>query len=320
MSEGVGGLAIDLQDGTCSVVAAGENLLHREVWIRRNFEFLFHAPQAFLGNQLVDVKKNWCLDVPASDARDGLLLQSFPCHAGFNQLWHFSRDAQGFFSLQSTANPGKCLAAAGHVSQATCNPNQDNQKWFLRLLSGGVLRVQPKNPACLLLPTIGNPNPTALCNCIAEASARPPGFVGDGQPLRIGDCQVSPVEWVLGERTQVEGRISLYRDNNLAGDVLCVLQVTPTQYRLSRNVNCDDDEARSMKLENVKAGTVITLFDDTQCRPGRDDELTITVLRNIARYEFPTFERDYSDRFVRAVYRGDQDLDDAVSCIQIQQP
>jgi len=128
------------------------------------------------------------------------------------------------------------------------------------------------------------------------------------------------VEWVLGERTQVEGRISLYRDNNLAGDVLCVLQVTPTQYRLSRNVNCDDDEARSMKLENVKAGTVITLFDDTQCRPGRDDELTITVLRNIARYEFPTFERDYSDRFVRAVYRGDQDLDDAVSCIQIQQP
>lgn len=85
---------------------------------------------------------------------------------------------------------------------------------------------------------------------------------------------------------------------------------------LRRTHGWENDEARSLQLDRVRAGTVIRIFDDPG--GGRDDDYTVITVKSITnRYCIRTFERSWEDGTVRVQYRPDNGLDGKVSHVQV---
>lgn len=77
-----------------------------------------------------------------------------------------------------------------------------------------------------------------------------------------------------------------------------------------------NDEARSVKLLNVRQGCILSVFD----HPGgntNDDFCVITVKRSSPEYTVGTFERSYEDEYVHVSYARKNGLDGKVSRIRV---
>ena len=303
----------------------GAVLVNRARWERQNFEI--RVLSAFAGNRiLINEDRRHCLDVAGLSQDDTAPIQAFPCNSGPNQLWGLARQGDGFFTIRAQ-HSGKCLKSqtgigTRGVSQAACVGTQDQQKWHLQLTSTGRVRVQTKRGQCHLLPTPGSPNSRGFCECLDAPAS--------GQVLRVTSCSSSGDVWRLGEGRRAPGAITFFEDNGLGGDTLCGLSPAAGDYRFEQPGAraCENDEARSLLLYEVAGGTVIHVFDDGRCRT-TDDHTTITVKRRqasggvtvgVARYEIPSFERDFDDAFVNVDYKTSGNLDGKVSCVRIQTP
>lgn len=116
------------------------------------------------------------------------------------------------------------------------------------------------------------------------------------------------------------GGIYLYEATNAnkAQDAVCVFPANRGVVNRKAN-GCENDEAKSLILSGVAAGTRITLFD----HPGgsrSDDYMTIDVKKNIptnARVLVPNFESDRETSDYRAVYIRNNGLNGKVSRITI---
>lgn len=81
-----------------------------------------------------------------------------------------------------------------------------------------------------------------------------------------------------------------------------------------------NDEARSVVLHNVRAGTVITVWDSgdkKQSKREKDDYTTIEVKESAQEYTVRTFERTYTDDTVNVTYTRRNGLDGKVSYINV---
>ena len=122
-------------------------------------------------------------------------------------------------------------------------------------------------------------------------------------------------------RLPYTSEIVLYEGNNRSQDVLCRLPLpafgsSVVHNLTSDNYGCENDEARSLLLRNVPQGTVITVYDSSNCSQG-DDYTIITVTRNTAWSVVNTFESDFSDNYLHSNYRTAGDIDGKVSCVRI---
>ena len=81
-----------------------------------------------------------------------------------------------------------------------------------------------------------------------------------------------------------------------------------------------DNEARSLKLNGVKAGTIIKLCDDPEGREAKGDYCIIQVLKEVQEYTVDSFEKTYTDDVVKVTYSKDSGLDAKVSNIKIERP
>jgi ricin-type beta-trefoil lectin protein len=286
----------------------------RARWERQNFEFRLQRPlEAF--DAVINEDRQFCLDVQGLSQNNGAVVQTFPCNGGRNQRWRLVREADGFFRLQADHSQ-KCLRRTGTnggVDQAACD-GTDRQKWFPQLTSTGRVKLQTKEPLCHLVPGPSDSNPRGFCECL---NAEP-----NSQALRVLRCTSAADLWRLGPGRHAPGALTFFEDNGVRGDRLCGLPPgTAGEFRFEEPGAraCENDEARSLLLYEVAAGTEIEVFDDGQCRTN-DDHTLIRVKRSVARYELGSFERGFEDEFLKVERLTSGNLDGKVSCARIRTP
>lgn len=108
------------------------------------------------------------------------------------------------------------------------------------------------------------------------------------------------------------GQIVFYEGNGGSQDIVHTTDDSAGQnFRPLQN-----DEARSVKLLNVRPGCTISVYDS----PGgstKDDFCIIRVKRSSPEYTVATFERSYEDDYVLVSYARKNGLDGKVSRIRI---
>src|SRR5205823_2408311 len=108
------------------------------------------------------------------------------------------------------------------------------------------------------------------------------------------------------------GLITLYEGNFGTQNIVQTFSDAPRHLtRVHPN-----DEARSLVLNRVRAGAVITVYDSSSGST-RDDYCIIRVGRFISRYVVNSFEHDVSGGAVTVEYHHNNGLDGKVSAIKI---
>ena len=108
------------------------------------------------------------------------------------------------------------------------------------------------------------------------------------------------------------GQVVLYEGNGGSQDIVNTYDDAPgLNTRVTPN-----DEARSLKLLNVRAGAVIIVYDSPDGALN-DDYCVIRVIRSQPEYTVGTFQRSYDDAYVSVSYARRNGLDGRVSRIRI---
>jgi hypothetical protein len=117
--------------------------------------------------------------------------------------------------------------------------------------------------------------------------------------------------------------VVLYEGSNATQNIVCTIRL-PTSGTLTVNFKndshgCDNDEARSMKLLNVKAGTTVTVFDDPNAGSG-DDLSIVTIYRDAGRLVVPDFEKKMFNAHLVLQHFRKNGLNGKVSSIRLKAP
>jgi len=115
----------------------------------------------------------------------------------------------------------------------------------------------------------------------------------------------------LGDTTPL---IVFYEGNGASQNIVCTLsQSHGESLNFKNSGECDNDEARSVKLIEVPADSEIKVYDNPNGSTG-DDYTVIKVLSDIVGgYIVHSFERSYSDSFVTVQFHNHNGLDGKVS-------
>jgi hypothetical protein len=121
-----------------------------------------------------------------------------------------------------------------------------------------------------------------------------------------------------GEDGMRPGGLVFREGNRCSQDIIGETNHFPGQrINLPRTHAWENDEARSLQLERVRAGTVIRVFDDAG--GSRDDDYTvIKVKANTNRHCIRTFERSWQNSTVRVQFHRHNGLDGKVSRVRVQ--
>ncbi len=108
------------------------------------------------------------------------------------------------------------------------------------------------------------------------------------------------------------GEIVFYEGSGGSQDIVQTVSDAPGQdFRPDKN-----DEIRSMRLLNVRAGAVISVFDHKRASK-TDDFAVIQCKAPAPEYTVTTFERSYEDEYVIVSYGKRNGLDGKVSRIRV---
>ena len=130
------------------------------------------------------------------------------------------------------------------------------------------------------------------------------------------DGKVSRLE--IGSAARASGILSLYEGANATQNKVCDLDVRPGRtVRLRGSSECENDEARSAVLTNVRAGQKVSVFDNPDCRTG-DDWTVIEVLRDAASLTIRSFEETTASEVARVTYNRKNGLNGKVSCLKTE--
>ena len=118
-----------------------------------------------------------------------------------------------------------------------------------------------------------------------------------------------------------QGGFYFYEKNNTdtTGDTVCVLPNSKDWDISLKSTGCENDEARSLKVRGVKAGTRLTLFDSAS--GNRQDDYAIIVIKkdaDLGGFSIPSFEQEVDNADYRLVFSRNNGLDGKVSRIKIE--
>lgn len=110
----------------------------------------------------------------------------------------------------------------------------------------------------------------------------------------------------------------VFHEGNGGGqDVVCTLpQSILTVDFKNDTYSCENDEARSVVLNNLPEGAMLIVYDDPGCGTG-DDYTRIRVLEDISQVTIGTFEGGSYPSSIDYQHFPDNGLDGKVSCVQI---
>jgi len=114
------------------------------------------------------------------------------------------------------------------------------------------------------------------------------------------------------------GIVQFWEGNRCTQDLVCQLSVD-SGFRAdfkNRGQPCDNDEARSISLLNVRAGAVIRMFDHPDGKRS-DDWVEIKTLRRVDKLCLESFERNVSNADLEVVFHSHNGLDGKVSRLEI---
>jgi hypothetical protein len=87
-------------------------------------------------------------------------------------------------------------------------------------------------------------------------------------------------------------------------------------YNLKTSKVMDNDEARSVRLLNVRKDAVLKVYDNPDGKTD-DDWTEILVLKEVQEYIVHSFEKTYADETVKVTYHPHNGLDGKISHIKI---
>jgi hypothetical protein len=130
-----------------------------------------------------------------------------------------------------------------------------------------------------------------------------------------------PVQALGAVRQDCQGRFIFYEGNDLTQAMLGdVSDCFATFHKLKELnlANVPNDEARSVQMLNVKAGTTLIVYDSPDCSTD-DDWTEIYIKTDIQDRRSPSFEIPrYDDDEINVVWHEKNGLDGKVSCIQVK--
>ncbi|ATB30016.1 hypothetical protein MEBOL_003471 [Melittangium boletus DSM 14713] len=116
-----------------------------------------------------------------------------------------------------------------------------------------------------------------------------------------------------------DSAIVLYEGGSASQNIVCTLPLTSSTFVNFKNdgYGCDNDEARSAKILEAKAGTTITVYDDPNGGTG-DDYTSIRVKKNIQSPRVVgSFESSFSDEYLEVTFKRKNGLNGKVSSARI---
>lgn len=127
----------------------------------------------------------------------------------------------------------------------------------------------------------------------------------------------------------INAYVRLFEKGDTAGDVVCTLPITSAPFVENINLkkdsyDCSNDEAVSISFSNIPAGSIISLYDDPNCKQG-DDWVKFTFFSEVSWTFAHDFEinqevkKDGHLVFTQA-YHDKGNLNGRVSCIIINVP
>ena len=123
----------------------------------------------------------------------------------------------------------------------------------------------------------------------------------------------------IGTPDEVVGVASFYEGNDGTQDLVCELAMVDRSENFKDHGECDNDEARSMRLSQVPAGTVIRIYNDPDCQP-IDDWAMIWVIQDLDDKLIDSFEENVTDDDLVLQFFPFGGLDGKVSCIDFDLP
>lgn len=130
----------------------------------------------------------------------------------------------------------------------------------------------------------------------------------------LSNGDVAGIEYIYGNPSLLD----FYEGNSGTQSLVCRLVSGPTKMNV-KDVDCPNDEARSMRLRNVPAGLILRVYDDSACVTS-DDWTEIRVLQNTgSSYLISSFEQTFTNSTVKVTHHHDNGLDGKVSCIWASQ-
>lgn len=108
------------------------------------------------------------------------------------------------------------------------------------------------------------------------------------------------------------GNITLYEGNNATQNIVNSYSDSNFSGQVKPN-----DEARSVKLTNVRAGCRITVYD-SKSASNNDDRCIIEVKKQVHEIVVGTFEHSYETDDVKVSFIRNNGLDGKVSYIKIE--
>lgn len=137
----------------------------------------------------------------------------------------------------------------------------------------------------------------------------------------------SPQQSKTGNAVKAVAFMRFWNREDNHDDNFCTIDVPQVPFYLRLNlkdepegqVDCANDKARSVTLENMPPGTLLWLFDDPDC--GKSDDWTkVTVLKQVSAINIPSFGTDFNwdTAIVEADYQNG--LTGQLSCFILQVP
>lgn len=127
-------------------------------------------------------------------------------------------------------------------------------------------------------------------------------------------------KWWLANKfhkpVSAEGYLVFYQKNGCDGNVQETTDKKNQVINVKNRKHWKNDFYRSLKLVNVRKGTIIRLFDDPKGGKG-DDWTQVTVKRQVRKIKINSFERNRDTQNVRIVYHKKNGLDGKLSRIEI---
>ena len=122
--------------------------------------------------------------------------------------------------------------------------------------------------------------------------------------------------WVVSPNDAWAGYV-FHEGNGGSQDIVCTLPQSVLEVNFKNDpYSCENDEARSVVLNNLPAGAMLIVYDDPGCGTG-DDYTRIRVLENISQVTIGTFEGGSYPSSIHYQHFPDNGLDGKVSCVQI---
>ena len=118
---------------------------------------------------------------------------------------------------------------------------------------------------------------------------------------------------------KTNGGLVLYEGNNVTQDVVCGIPAAPTRTLQFRVNGCENDEARSGRLVNVRAGTEFRLYDSPSGSTS-DDYAVLTVKQPIFSLDIPSFERSVENSSYKLTFHRKNGLDGKISRVEVVAP